>query len=401
MVTFTITCPLSGLKDLLPVPKERAWFRAKAGLPKEEVTPQPLQGMVSGGGQPIHGSLGPQRDFVAEAAQRRQDDARDVNASVGFGYGDRGFAREVHSATDTAAITLTKGAIMVEKGWIAPMKGVACAVLATIEDTAKLIGELASDPLGTPIRIGKDTYTAVTTLPQWGPKAASEFVQVMKGDDNVAKGKLLAQIFFLAIPGDGEAAAASLAKVSNEIHVALEAGEDAMAVARTFVKQEERLVKFASDGRTLEIVNGAKMAEADVEAAAARLVKAAGEAPAGVTGSWVVEPTKGWKPRAVAYQQQVTGQVAGLAYKVNDVRFDGIVNGVLVDAKGPGYAAQFPYRYLDPKIAKTARHQLAAVPKGTPITWYIAEEGAIDDIRRVFRVNGISGINLVHLRPIP
>ena len=41
--------------------------------------------------------------------------------------------------------------------------------------------------------------------------------------------------------------------------------------------------------------------------------------------------------RTAAYQTQITGQT-GQAYIVNGVKFDGYTDGMLLDAKGPGYA---------------------------------------------------------------
>ncbi|MCH8820611.1 MAG: hypothetical protein IIB03_09880, partial [Acidobacteria bacterium] len=38
------------------------------------------------------------------------------------------------------------------------------------------------------------------------------------------------------------------------------------------------------------------------------------------------------------YQKQVTGTPNGKAYFKNGVKFDGLKNGTLLEAKGPGYA---------------------------------------------------------------
>jgi len=121
-------------------------------------------------------------------------------------------------------------------------------------------------------------------------------------------------------------------------------------------------------------------------------------------------PAGGWKSvpesmsdRARAYQQQITGR-AGQAYFVDGVKFDGIAKGILIDAKGPGYAT-FVYKGIfrdffrgADELVDQAQRQLRAA-NGNPIRWHIAEEDAVTAIRNLFADRGITGIIIV-LTPI-
>ncbi len=107
--------------------------------------------------------------------------------------------------------------------------------------------------------------------------------------------------------------------------------------------------------------------------------------------------------RAAGYQEQITGR-AGSVYEVNGVNFDGYSNGVLQEAKGPGYASfvkngQFqPYFNGAQSLVDQAERQLAAA-RGTPITWSVAESSTATAIENLFAENGISGINVVYVPP--
>ena len=106
--------------------------------------------------------------------------------------------------------------------------------------------------------------------------------------------------------------------------------------------------------------------------------------------------------RAAAYQSQITGRAAGSVYRVNGVKFDGFANGVLQEAKGPGYAkfvrnGQFqPWFSGADGLASQAQRQLSAAG-GTPITWSVAEADAATAINNLFVSRGISGIDVVHV----
>ncbi|WP_052312930.1 Tox-REase-5 domain-containing protein [Corallococcus coralloides] len=110
--------------------------------------------------------------------------------------------------------------------------------------------------------------------------------------------------------------------------------------------------------------------------------------------------------RARRYQEQISGHSADEAYWVGDVKFDGFRDGVLREAKGPGYANKF-LDNLEPKpwfkptgaeaLARQARRQLDAVEGlGIRIEWHVAEAKVANAIEMLFKNKGIQGIRIVH-----
>jgi hypothetical protein len=137
-------------------------------------------------------------------------------------------------------------------------------------------------------------------------------------------------------------------------------------------------------------------------------------------------PSKGpgqWGPskesmskRAARYQEQISGHPVEEAYWVGGVgrgsggaKFDGYANGVLLEAKGPGYANKF-LDNLEPKpwfresgaeaLADQAKRQFAAA-KGTPVRWHVAEEKAAKAIRKLLNRKDVQGIEVVHTPALP
>jgi hypothetical protein len=136
----------------------------------------------------------------------------------------------------------------------------------------------------------------------------------------------------------------------------------------------------------------------------------------GGTGS--LARTKGpgqWTPvresmsrRAARYQEQVCGRPIDEAYIVRDVRFDGFKDGVLLEAKGPGYANKFTDK-LEPKpwFARSARKMVEQAQRqvraanGTPIRWHVAEAKVADAIRLLFKDGGVKGVEVIHTAALP
>lgn len=117
--------------------------------------------------------------------------------------------------------------------------------------------------------------------------------------------------------------------------------------------------------------------------------------------------------RARAYQEQIAGHSADEAYwvggvgkKSGGVKFDGFKDGVLLEAKGPGYADKF-LDTLEPEywfknsgaadLVKQARRQSNRVMgMGIPIEWHVAEQKAADAIRLLLERNTIEGIEVIY-----
>ncbi|CAM3167159.1 Tox-REase-5 domain-containing protein [Corallococcus soli] len=121
--------------------------------------------------------------------------------------------------------------------------------------------------------------------------------------------------------------------------------------------------------------------------------------------------------RARRYQEQISGHSADEAYWVGGVgkdsgglKFDGFADGVLLEAKGPGYANKF-LDNLSPRVwfqksgakalVEQAQRQLARAPPDVPIRWHVAELKTTEAIRELFRLNGVEGIDVVFTPPIP
>ncbi|WP_324291598.1 Tox-REase-5 domain-containing protein [Corallococcus sp. BB11-1] len=130
-----------------------------------------------------------------------------------------------------------------------------------------------------------------------------------------------------------------------------------------------------------------------------------GAAPSAGPGKWG-PARESMSERARRYQEQVSGHSADEAYWVGDVKFDGFTDGVLLEAKGPGYANKF-LDNLDPKswfkdsgaveLVKQANRQISRVRgTGIPIEWHIAEKSVADAIRKLFQENKIKEIAVIH-----
>ena len=109
--------------------------------------------------------------------------------------------------------------------------------------------------------------------------------------------------------------------------------------------------------------------------------------------------------QARRYQTFITGKAAQESYKVNGVKFDGIKNGVLIDAKS-GYTnfvtkeGKFHEFFQGQEsIIKQARRQIAAA-NGMPIEWHFENEIVRKTFEELFKKENILEITLKHT-PIP
>jgi hypothetical protein len=141
-----------------------------------------------------------------------------------------------------------------------------------------------------------------------------------------------------------------------------------------------------------------------------------GTPPSGGPGKWV-ESAESMSDGARRYQAQVTGTPDGRVYRVENVRmpegtlkpkvdFDGFRDGVLLEAKGPGYlnfveGGAFKGFFTGIKgLVEQARSQLAAA-RGLPVRWHVAEAETAQAIRELFAQKSVSGIEVVHTPIVP
>ncbi|MCP3098410.1 restriction endonuclease fold toxin 5 domain-containing protein [Myxococcus sp. K15C18031901] len=144
---------------------------------------------------------------------------------------------------------------------------------------------------------------------------------------------------------------------------------------------------------------------------AAVIIQRAGDAasggqssPSDGPGRWEAAK-ESMKEPARRYEKQVTGAPDGQIYKVEDVKFDGFKDGVLLEAKGPGYAKFIAeaaenggwYQGFR-RIVEQAERQLA-VANGHPVRWHFAEREAAEFVREIFRNEGLGRIRVVHTPP--
>ncbi|GMU10665.1 SitA5 family polymorphic toxin [Corallococcus caeni] len=130
----------------------------------------------------------------------------------------------------------------------------------------------------------------------------------------------------------------------------------------------------------------------------------------GGPGKWV-QVKESMSERAREYQAQVTGAPEGSAYRLQEgdtvVDYDGydLVDDVLLEAKGPGYAKfirddmtikQFYQGFI--KTIAQARRQLD-MANGRHIRWIIAEKRFADLLRATFEEQKIL-IEVVHIQPV-
>ena len=105
-----------------------------------------------------------------------------------------------------------------------------------------------------------------------------------------------------------------------------------------------------------------------------------------------------------AYQKQITGQ-ENMAWVQNGVKFDGMKDGVLLEAKGK--YAQFInqdtgefFNWYSGKqsFINQAMRQINA-SEGAKIQWYFAEEETLNAVQDLFMDEGITGIELIFEAP--
>jgi Restriction endonuclease fold toxin 5 len=132
--------------------------------------------------------------------------------------------------------------------------------------------------------------------------------------------------------------------------------------------------------------------------------------PAQGPGQWG-PANEAMSKRSARYQEQITGRPASEAYwvggvgrKSGGVKLDGFEKGVLLEAKGPGFANKFnadlsPKRWFKDSGAQALIEQAQRqfqVASGVPIRWHVAEKQAADAIHRLLKNADVEGIEVVH-----
>ncbi len=98
----------------------------------------------------------------------------------------------------------------------------------------------------------------------------------------------------------------------------------------------------------------------------------------------------------------ITGQAANKSFLLKGVKFDGVLNNVLVDAKS-GYGnfvnkstGQFHSWFKGGKsLVEQARRQVEAAD-GTKIQWFFENNSALKATQKLFEEKGVKGIELIY-----
>ncbi|WNG55625.1 hypothetical protein F0U59_13240 [Archangium gephyra] len=132
--------------------------------------------------------------------------------------------------------------------------------------------------------------------------------------------------------------------------------------------------------------------------------------PVGGPGQWVPKNEQ-MSPRSRAFQHKVTNAPAGWVYRVwrngEKADFDGFEMGILQETKGLGYDKHFGadlkarhYFKGAKRLVKQAQRQLR-VANGIPIRWHVAEPRMVSILKKLFKADGVVGIEVVYIPPAP
>ncbi|PTL76716.1 hypothetical protein DAT35_48170 [Vitiosangium sp. GDMCC 1.1324] len=266
------------------------------------------------------------------------------------------------------------------------------------------MGQLLTRPSDS-IAALKHLPTGVAALIASSPEYLERFRYMTRGEQVKALSKLTTHLIvtFGTAGGATSTLTRALAGAEATVPVLSLSVEGALVVERVVVPV----------GKVATVLSGGPGA-----AIILQRVNAAGQTPSPAPGPGQWGPAnESMSARARAYQEQITGcsaddayWVGGMSTKAGGVKFDGFKNGVLLEAKGPGYANKF-LDNLDPKtwfknsgardLVNQAERQLkAARGTGVPIRWHIAEEKTAEAIRLLFKNEGVVGIEVVYTPPL-
>ncbi|ATB41528.1 hypothetical protein CYFUS_006994 [Cystobacter fuscus] len=266
------------------------------------------------------------------------------------------------------------------------------------------MGQLLSHPVDS-IAALRHLPAGVAALLASSPEYLARFRLMTRGEQVKALSKLTTNLLvtFGAAGGTSSTLTRTFAGAEALVPVLSLSAEGALAMERVVVPV----------GKVATVLSGGPGA-----AIILQRTQASGQAPSPAPGPGQWGPAgESMSARARAYQEQITGHsaddaywVGGMSTKAGGVRFDGFTDGVLLEAKGPGYANKF-FDTLEPKpwfkntgaqaLVDQARRQLGAVRgKGISIRWHIAEEKTAEAIRLLFEKNNVSGIEVVYTQPL-
>jgi hypothetical protein len=281
------------------------------------------------------------------------------------------------------------------------LEGAGLAVVDTVEGVYRLVFHTEETLVGLTQLPG-----AVRELVRNAPEYWEEFRHKPRGEKVRAISRLTANVLLtVGTSGTGAAKAAAWGGGLGQVSVPLLSLTGRGELVLRLVAVPGRAVGVA--GQALSATHVVHMATVGVVAAGGG---GAWTPPVGGPGQWV--PRKEWMSEGSRdFQHKVTKAPAGWVYRVlhngEKADFDGRnpSSGVLLETKGLGYDKHFdaelrPKKYFKgaAKLVRQAARQ-SEVANGIPIRWHVAEPRMVDILKRLFKRNNITGIDVVYTPP--
>ncbi|WP_253910465.1 Tox-REase-5 domain-containing protein, partial [Pyxidicoccus fallax] len=265
---------------------------------------------------------------------------------------------------------------------------------------AVAVGQLLTTPPGDTLAALEQLPSGLAALVASSPEYLERFGYMTRGEQIQEVSRLLTNL--IATWG----AASNTTRTLTGALAGAEATVPALSLTAQGALVMERVA--VPVGRTATVLGGGPGAAIILQRAS---TATQGAAPSGGPGRWG-PARETMKPRSRRYQEQITGHsadeaywVGGMSAKEGGVKFDGFKDGVLLEAKGPGYAKFF--EDLEPQewfrhsgavgLLEQAERQLKKV-KGTGIRieWHVAEAEAAEAIEKLLRGARLGAIKVVH-----
>lgn len=267
-------------------------------------------------------------------------------------------------------------------------------------ELALAVGQLVSTHPGETLAALRNLPSGVVALILSSPAFLERFRHMTRGEQVKAISKLVTSL----IATWGTASAAS--RTFHGAMSGLNGSVPGLSLSADGALILESVVVPA--GRTAAVLSGGPGAAVILQRTRTAVT---GAGPGRGPGQW--GPSKeAMSPRARRYQEQISGRsadeaywVGGMSTQAGGVRFDGFRDGVLLEAKGPGYAKFFDD--LDPKewfrysgarglVEQADRQSRKVRGSGLSIRWHVAEKRAADAIRKLLEEAQVKGVEVVH-----
>jgi hypothetical protein len=289
-----------------------------------------------------------------------------------------------------------------DEGTLGPMaEGAGHAVVDAVEGVVNVVVH----PINTVEGLAQ-LPAAVKTLIESSPEYWEQFRALPHGAQVRAVSRLITNVVILCgTAGAGASGAASLGGKLGRLRLAVLSlsAEGALALRSVVVPAGQLVTAVGAAPGAVYVLH---MAKAGAEGAG-RPAPRPGKGP----GRWKTVKPSG-SERAQLYQQQITGRPASEVYRIGDVEFDGFTEGVLLEAKGPGYKSFFevssepkPWYERSGKFGELldqARAQAKLAKRlGLRLRWHVAESEVATSLIKIFEDQRLSEIEVVYTPAAP